>query len=766
RRASASRGELVYVDEATGASWTLSDVSLKIGGFRQSGPFDVAASARVRGKAGARDVDAAVSFSGRADLAGGDRSRLSADVSSLRVDSEGLTLAVSGKASSLTAPRAAFDAVLSASGKDLLKASGTVSSGARTDFDVNAETPGLDTRLLAKYLPGAKIPAADLPAAKAALSGVWAGERAELKSFRVAWAGGQVSGSATATGLGGSRPAYAGAASFGVDVPAIAPGEYPFLNLPPKLAVPAMRVDGEAALRNDALTLKWLKASLKQGAVTLAGSVRGLGGAKPRADLSAGLALSLPAFRAADLPVALPDVPPGLSVPPLRVDGTVRLTGDDVRLQKVTATAKQGSVTLDGTIAGALSGNPVPDVAVAGDVSLPALTDRDLPFPGVPAGLSVPASRWTAALSYSPRAVRVKSLRVKTGGNDVEISGTVLDPAGRRAYDLLVKCRSFALDELTRLTPRTRDMKLAGSGFFALSVTGTGEKPVYAGKLRFRGVGATVAGLPLADFTGTVSADGSRIDAPDVTGKVGDGTLKADLTLKDYASRFPEVQLDASLDRLDLGRVLAAKAALAKEAAGEPSGAGAPPPRAAGKRPEPMLVAASGRLRVGEIVHPSADVKDVAVDWSLHGIGGDMRDLDGDAQLQVGGGRIRALGDAAAQSKLVKVLIFPLLIVQKLGRLGGLRLFPNFNDIALHQIVGDYLFKEGVMTLRRSVMESSAARVSATGTIDLPAEALNLVVTAQVANVAPVDVAVTGSFDKPKTRVELGKLLMRGLLGR
>jgi hypothetical protein len=127
----------------------------------------------------------------------------------------------------------------------------------------------------------------------------------------------------------------------------------------------------------------------------------------------------------------------------------------------------------------------------------------------------------------------------------------------------------------------------------------------------------------------------------------------------------------------------------------------------------------------------------------------------------------------ATQSKLVKVLLFPLLIVQKIGSIGGIRLFPDFNDMALNQIVGDYGFQNGLMTLRQSEMDSDAARVSAKGTIDLPAEVLDLVVTAQVGRVAPIDVAVTGTFDNPKSKVDIGKFLVdpankliQGLLNR
>ncbi|MCR4293920.1 MAG: AsmA-like C-terminal region-containing protein [Elusimicrobia bacterium] len=346
---------------------------------------------------------------------------------------------------------------------------------------------------------------------------------------------------------------------------------------------------------------------------------------------------------------------------------------------------------------------------------------------------------------------------MKLASNEISVEGGISDPAGRGAFDLLIKCKRFVLEELTRLTPRTRDLKLAGSGFFALSVTGTKEKPLFGGKLQFKGLGATVAELALADFTGTASFDERRIDVPNLKGKVADGTLTMDLTIKDYA-KIPEIQVEASLDRFDLGRYLAAKSKLEADAKTAQAAKAAKTGQAAKTKPATPL-RTRGKVSIGALVHPNAKVQGVTASWDLYGVTPDMRRLNGDAQIGVGGGTLHAIGDMATQSPIVKVLIFPILIVQKISRIVNLPIFPNFNDITVRSIVGDYAFKDGLMTLRRSEMDSNAAQVSATGTIDLPADALDLTVTAQVANVAPIDVAVTGTTANPKTKVKLAKFL-------
>lgn len=748
RRARVTGGSVEYADKTNGAHWAVSEMDLDVKDFGQTAPFGLIAALRVKGNSGGRPVDATIAFDGSIDLARGDRAAFKAEVKRLVVESEGARVSASGKIAGLDAPKVSFDADLSAAGKALLHASGTAGVGPAVDFDLKAKTPGFDTTLLAKLAPQSGVPAMSVPASELSAAGTYAADRADIRSFKATWTGGHAEGSGTARGLAGAKPSYDGKATFGADLPEVRPGEYAFLHLPPKASVPAMRLDGDIALSGDDLRISSLKAAFKGGTVSAGGSVHRVTSAKPSPDLSAALAIDLPAFKAADLPVAVSALPPTLQVPASRLDGTVKVSGDDVRFEKLAVKAKGARVTLDGVVVKALAGAPVPDISVTADLDLPPFTDKDLPFPQVPSGLQAPASKWTVDAAYSPRLVKIKSLRVLVGHNDLDISGTVTDPAGRGAFDLLLKCRSFALDELTKLTPKTRDEKLSGTGFFALSVTGVKEHPVYAGKLQFKGIGATVAELPVSDLTGTVSFDQKRIDLPNLTGKVGDGTLKMDLTVKDYA-RSPEIQLDADLDSFDLGRWLTAKEKVQADRAAAQAAKAA---KTGAPEENPAPISSRGHFNVGKLVYLKSTVDGVKASWDLTGVAADLHGLNGDARLHADGGQLREIADMALHNKLVKVLVYPIMIVQTIsGR--------NLNDFTLNQIAGDYGFKNGVMTLRQSELDSSAMQVNATGAIDLPKEGLDLTVTAQIGNIQPLEVAVTGTFDQPKKSVNVGKFL-------
>lgn len=759
RRLRVSRGEARYLDKGAGAAWSATELALKLDDFSLSEPFSLDASGRVKGKAGERPVDAALAFAGTVNLGRGARDKFKLEFKRLSVEQEGLKLSAKGKVSGLDAPDASLEATVSAAGKTVLEAGGTVrasapgADGARAvDADLKLKTPGLDTSLIAKLAPAAGVPSVSIPAAEASLVARYEGGSAAVKAFRASWSGGAVEGSGLAKGLGGKTPSYEGRAKFGVDVPEIRAGQYPFLKLPPKSFIPAMRVDGEAALAGGDLTLASLSAKFEQGTASASGVVRKLTSAKPVPDLALRFAVDLPSFRTAELPDALTAVlRRDFEVPAMRLDGGARLRGDDLVLEKVVIKGKGGSVKLDGTVAKALSGEPSPDLEVQADLDLGALTDKDLPLLGVPPGLELPASRWNADLTYTPRTIRVRKLDVKLGSNEVSVAGGISDPAGRGTFDLQITCKRFVLAELTRLTPQTRDLKLSGSGVFQVAVTGTKDNPVYAGLLQFRNVGATIAELPLSDFTGRVKIDDRSINIPNLTGKVADGSLKMFMTITDY-TKIPKIELSAELDRFDLGKFLAAQKKLQKDAQTAKAAKAERTGKPAEMKPA-TPIRTKGDVAIGALFHPNARMQKVAATWDLWGVTPDMKTLNGDARIDVGGGELRSVGDMALQSPVAKVLLYPILIIQKLT------FGVDLNDISDLRIAGHYLFKDGVMTLSRSEMGSSAAQVSAAGTIDLPAELLDLTVTAQVGRFKPVDVAVGGTAAKPVTKVKYGKFI-------
>jgi hypothetical protein len=286
-------------------------------------------------------------------------------------------------------------------------------------------------------------------------------------------------------------------------------------------------------------------------------------------------------------------------------------------------------------------------------------------------------------------------------------------------------------------------------------------------------LGATVEGLKLAGFTGTVTFNETLIDVPNLRGKLGDGDLDLNLTLRNYATA-PNLDLEANLSKFDLGQWLAAKEALTAKAAaraaakkgaagpgpgpsagsagGAEAGGGNAPAPAAGKPSPPMST--RGKLTVGQLTHPNAEARDIRLAWDITGLTPELRLLNGSATVSSPSGHFTNLGAMGKQSKILKVITFPLQIVQKIA-FGAMKI--DFNNPQYTGFEGDYSFQSGVMNIRDSKVVAEGRAMDIKGDIDLPKEELNLTVTADIAG--QLEVAVTGTLDNPKAKPKIAKLL-------
>jgi len=553
------------------------------------------------------------------------------------------------------------------------------------------------------------------------------------------FAQGSFKGRVSAPGTG----AAGGSGELALAAQALSAEDASALGLPRGLALAAFKAQGEAAYSGGAARFKRFSMTGDFGRVELTGSVVGLAAGKPAADLEARLDLALPAQDAPWL-----GLPGALRLPAVKVSGTARVKGDSISSPGLQLEGAFGSLQAAGSARALSSAAPAFDVTVSGKARLPALSAADLPWAGLPETFRSPPLEAEGAVRLTQEEIEIPALRATIGRNELELSGARVSGwrAAAPAVSGVVKCRRFQLEDLVALTPGTRGLALSGSGFFAVAASGRLPRPILQGKLQFRDVGATVAGLPFSGFSGTASFSEKLIDVPNLSGRIGDGDLSMNVTVRNYA-RAPDVVLQASLTRFDLGRFLAAKAALARPAAPAAASSSAPP------------ISARGSLEIGELLHPNADARDVRLDWDLAGLGGDLRALNGTAKFSSTSGRFSNLGSMAT-SKVMRVLLSPFIVIQWIGKFGGIRLFPDFNDVRYDRLQGDYAFKDGLMTLRDTRLDGDAAGVEATGDIDLAAEKLNLSVTAQVGRLPPVDVDVRGTFDEPKTKVHVVKALI------
>lgn len=772
RAAAVSDGRVDYRDEGTGDSVSVTGLELGASGLKLSGPFKASLAARAQGKYGGKPLDAAAKVSGRFDLGGQDPRKFLADAEKLSLDYMGFTVKGYARAEGLVEPDIKADVTVSREGKELLelqwegkaRAAPGAAFGAEAEGALKAKTGGFKASELAAF--GAPK-SGQVPPLRVSGRVSIKGDEASAKSLEIDTPFGKVELDGGARGLGTANVVPDVSAKFDLDVPEVEASQVPGGLLPKGSRVPAVALRGRARVKGDDAVLENVRAELKQGTIEVTGSVAGLRSGKPRADVQVAAKLDVPSFTRAELPLA--SLPKGFVSPAFAIEGKVRVKGDDAQLEGLRLRGSAGTVDLSGSVRGLASGAPEPALDVVAKLSLPALKAADWPFLPLPAGFSLPASRWDADLFASRDEARIKALHAVVGSNDVEIAAGKVGGlrSGKPVADLTIKCRQFVLDELAHLTPALEEMAVSGSGFFALSVAGPLDKPVLGGKLQFRTLAARVSGLKLSGFTGTVSFDERRIDVPNLRGKVENGDLSLDLTVKNYAAK-PAVDLEASLTEFDLGKLLAAKTNLDASRDASAQAKGKPKPS---EKPATAMDL-KGKFTVGKLSHPNFEARQVRSSWDLTEYTPDYKRLGGWAKFDVAeGGHIKDLASAST-GKLVRVLLMPIVLVQKISKLVGRAIFPNFDDVGFNELVGDYQFSAGLMRLNESRLSSQThGDIKTTGTIDLPSEKLDLFVAAELVRLPRADIIVTGTMSEPKYRTkviekalqEAGQKLIEGI---
>ena len=268
-------------------------------------------------------------------------------------------------------------------------------------------------------------------------------------------------------------------------------------------------------------------------------------------------------------------------------------------------------------------------------------------------------------------------------------------------------------------------------------------------------------GFDLSHFSGIVSFNENRIDAPDIYGSFDGSKTHIDLTIKNYAQR-PFINAEIDLSKFNLDHFFAARDRFIKTMSSLKESSNPPKVSLSAHQSHRAATAidSKGILNIDQMTHPKFRADGVRVTWNVQGITPDLKTMTGHAHILANHGKMEDLGTMVDKSILIKILASPLIAIQKITSFGGIRLFPNFNNITFQELAGDYNFANGIMLVNESHVYSDAANVSAKGKIDIPRQNLDMHIIAQVANIAPMKISVQGKFDKPKIHVDLADILL------
>ena len=170
-----------------------------------------------------------------------------------------------------------------------------------------------------------------------------------------------------------------------------------------------------------------------------------------------------------------------------------------------------------------------------------------------------------------------------------------------------------------------------------------------------------------------------------------------------------------------------------------------------------------GQFTIGKITHPNFTASNSTFAWDLKNANIPSR-ITGSAKFNIGQGRFDDLKNVAGQNGLIKALLLPITILQKVGSIAHIPLLPAFDRVNFKTITGDYIFQNGVMTIRESHLDSNAAYVTATGRADLGKETLDMHLSTKLlvqGLSGPIGFKVSGTFSNPSVKPDVASILQQ-----
>ena len=368
-----------------------------------------------------------------------------------------------------------------------------------------------------------------------------------------------------------------------------------------------------------------------------------------------------------------------------------------------------------------------------------------------PGGVKLPPLSLQFSGTASSAQTVIEYCALKMGELQLSAHGQYLSPSNKPAsVNISLETNVFALADVADLAPQAQNFHLQGKAALKLQASGALPSPALSGSAEIHDLGVEYQGQKLSLFNGALQFTPSAVSAQ-VSGKLNQSNLKVDVKAADYRTS-PKVTLTGSLSELDLSHL--------------PQTASSSSPPAANARTKKSSspralnpISSSGEFTIGKITHQNFSASQSKLQWNLNQLQAPEH-LTGTAQFKIGEGKFDNLTSLSSGNALVHTALLPIIIIQKTAGFVKVPLFPSFDRVNFSEIVGNYAFQNGLMTITDSHMTADIANVQATGTADLARDELNLRVSARLANASePIAFSVKGTMENPSVKLDVTSVL-------
>lgn len=376
----------------------------------------------------------------------------------------------------------------------------------------------------------------------------------------------------------------------------------------------------------------------------------------------------------------------------------------------------------------------------------------DLPNFSLPViSMNVQAS---ADLDKTSAVIQKAALSVKDSG--LNAKGTVGWGSASPTYNVSADLKAD-LAQLVQMTDAADGFNPGGviSGAFKATDKNNGQD--VSGTVTLAGLSALYEPVTLSDTNGTIRITSlNDVACNKLTGLLNGEKFTTSFSYKNIQDVM-NIVFNLDLDKLTLASFPASSSEETAEAASQTQ-ADDKPANASGPETR-MNIKAS--VKVGAIRVPYFEAQGFTANADLKNVTPSMTRTSGTVDFTLKPGGIRDLDTFVKQNKIVKIILLPLSIVNKVALALNVDLFPQENAAGKGQITyqsaeGRYTFTNGLMKIDKTNFMSKLTQLNASGTADFPSGALDMKVSATVlTSQTPVVIKISGTMDNPKGKLDV-----------
>ncbi len=420
-----------------------------------------------------------------------------------------------------------------------------------------------------------------------------------------------------------------------------------------------------------------------------------------------------------------------------------------VEVTQATASYKHIILNLQGKVANLQA----PQINLTGTLSgldNTALTDLlpDLPnftLPTLHMQLQAAADLDNASATVTNASLRVLDSTLATNGQ-IGWGGT--QPTYRFSGNLHA--------DIGQLVKMTDDTGFDPKGILTAAFTATDKKDNkdISGTITLKNISALYPPFTLSQANGAIKITSlDDISCPSLTGLLNGEKFTASWAYKNIKDVL-DIVLDMKLDKLTLTEFPSSPSDSSSTTSAAPADSGS-------GTPEQTYMNITANVTLGGISIPYFRSEGATLQAALKNVSADMHKTDGTVSFALQPGAITDMETLVKQSKIVRIILLPLGLLNTVGKKLHLNLFEaetqaQKGEIAMTKAQGQYTFTQGVMTINTTTFESALTNLQATGTANFVTNALDMKASATlVTKQTPLVIKIGGTMNDPHGKVDV-----------